>query len=123
MQQDLVYRRVFDGNQRKIRYDRSIVKMNTVSFEKVNFNNRQKVYKDMYLSEIKLIDNRIEIVESQLNEYEKIKRFYFAEFVKGKLDIMDLKDLERDVALKKQQSLFLEIEKQVLINSYNYWNF
>jgi hypothetical protein len=36
---------------------------------------------------------------------------------------MDLKNVVRDISAKKQEELNLKIQQQLLINSYNYWNF
>jgi hypothetical protein len=41
----------------------------------------------------------------------------------GELSVIELKSLFKDIASKKQQAIDLNIEKQLLINSYNYWNY
>jgi hypothetical protein len=41
----------------------------------------------------------------------------------GLVSIMELKNLVKDYAAKKQELLQVNIEKQWLINMYNYWTF
>jgi len=36
---------------------------------------------------------------------------------------MDFKNLLKDITAKKQDYLLLRMEKLLLINSYNYWNY
>ena len=114
---------IFDGNQKKIQHNKSLIEMETVKFEKQNFINKYNVIKEKYLSQIIAIEKQISIVQGQLLEYKKLYDLYSLELSQSQVSIMDYKNLVRDISAKKQEDLRLKMQKQALINSYNYWNF
>ncbi len=114
---------IYDGNQKEIQKQKSIVELQNIIFEKHNFIKQNKINKDKYLNQISATDKQISIVEKQLREYEKLIKLYTLELSQGQLSVMDLKNIIRDVASKKQEHLRLRMQKQLLINSYNYWNY
>ena len=114
---------IFDGNQKKIQFEKSFIEMQTISFEKQNFINQHNTNKEKYLNQIETIDRQIKIVEKQLTEYEKLIKLYKYELQQGQVSIMDVKNIIRDVSAKRQENLRLKMQKQMLINSYNYWNY
>jgi len=114
---------IFDGNQKQIQHNKSMVELQTLAFERNNFIKRNQINKNKYLTRIKAVDQKIKIVENQLLEYKKIWRLYSYELSQAQVSVMDFKNLIRDIAAKQQENLLLKMEKQILINSYNYWNF
>jgi hypothetical protein len=36
---------------------------------------------------------------------------------------MDYKYFIKEISTKKQEKLLLEMEKQIVVNAYNYWNY
>ena len=114
---------IFDGNQKKIQYDKSLIEMKSLEFEKQNFSNQYNINKQKYLSQILAIDKQISIVQNQLLEYKKLYDLYSYELSQAQVSIMDFKNLVRDISAKKQEALRLKMQKQSFINSYNYWNF
>ena len=114
---------IFDGNQKKIHHDKSLIEMQTVEFEKQNFINQHNINKEKYLSQIIAIEKQISIVQSQLIDYKNLYDLYSLELSHGQVSIMDFKNLVSDMSAKKQEYLRLKMQKQILINSYNYWNF
>ncbi|RLD36512.1 MAG: hypothetical protein DRI74_08945 [Bacteroidetes bacterium] len=114
---------IFDGNQKKIQFEKSLIQVQTLEFEKKNFIIQNRINKSRYLAQLKLIDKSIEINTQQLNEYQDIMNRYIAELRQAQISVMDFKNLVRDIAKKKQDFLLLEMQRQALINLYNYWNF
>lgn len=114
---------IFDGNQKQIQHNKSMVELQTLAFERSNFIKRNQINKNKYATRIKAVDQKINIVENQLLEYKKIWRLYSYELSQAQVSVMDFKNLIRDIAAKQQENLLLKMEKQILINSYNYWNF
>jgi len=114
---------IFDGNQKKIQSEKSFVEMQSIEFEKQNFIKQHNTTKEKFRSQITTIDRQITIVEHQLIEYEKLIKLYKLELQQGQVSIMDVKNIIRDVSAKQQENLRLKMQKQMLINSYNYWNY
>ena len=114
---------IFDGNQKKIQQQKSLVEMETLKFEKRNFIIHNNINKEKYLSQIIAMEKQITIVQNQLLEYKNLYDLYSLKLSQAQVSIMDFKNLVRDISAKKQEALRLKMQKQSLINSYNYWNF
>jgi len=114
---------LYDGNQRQIHHEISVVNLQNIEFEKRNFIIQNEINKNKYLNIINSIDERIQMIEGQLVKYDKLHNVYELELSQGDISVMDFKNLMKDIAGKKQESLLLKMEKLTLINSYNYWNF
>jgi len=114
---------IFDGNQKKIQNQKSYIELQNIEFEKKNFIKQRDINKEKYLNKIHALDKQIEITQNQLDQYNKLIALYKIDLSKGKLSIMDLKNLIRDVSAKKQENLSLQIQEQMLIIYYNYWDY
>lgn len=114
---------IFDGNQKKIQNDKTIIKIKTLEFEKQNFINRYNINKTKYLIQIESIKQRVDIINTQILQYKNLIKQYKIKLSQGQASIMDIKLLIRDLSSKKQELINLQTEKQILINNYNYWNF
>jgi outer membrane protein TolC len=114
---------LYDGNQRKLEREKSNVNISTLLFEKNHFITQQEINKNKIRSQLKSLDERGAILEDQLQQYEKLCKAYENELSQGLVSVMDFKNLLKDITVKKQEFLLQRMEKQLLINSYNYWNF
>lgn len=114
---------IFDGNQKKIKHEKSLIEIQMIEFEKQNFIRQHNTNREKYLNQIKTLNNQIDITENQLVEYKKLIKLYKLELSQGQISTMDVKNIIRDISAKKQENLRLQMQKQILISSYNYWNF
>jgi len=114
---------IFDGHQREIQREKSAINLQTLEFEKKNFLTRNDISKNKTLNQIDAINQRIMLYEQQVDQYSNLYDAYSKELSLGEVSVMDLKNLIRDIASKKQEILQLKMEKQLLINSYNYLNY
>jgi len=114
---------LYDGNQRKLEREKSNVNINTLQFEKSHFISQQEINKNKIKSQINSLNNRTILIENQLKQYEKLYDAYQNELKQGLISVMDFKNLMKDITTKKQDFLLLKMEKQLLVNSYNYWNY
>jgi outer membrane protein TolC len=114
---------LFDGNQKKIMKDRAAISIRTIDFEKNNFAIKNDIYKNKTVSNINSLNGRLKIVEEQLVQYRILLDAYSRELAQGDVSILEYKNLIRDIVAKKQESLILRMDIQMLINSYNYWNY
>jgi hypothetical protein len=114
---------LFDGKQKEIMRNRAALNLNSIGFEKNNFITKNDINKNKTISNIKSIDERLKIIEGQSAEYKTLFDVYTRELSQGEVSALDYKYLLKDIAAKMHERLLLQMEKQFLINSYNYWNF
>jgi len=114
---------IFDGNQRKLQREKSIIELQTLEFEMKNFKMQNDMNKNKILNQINSLNQRESLTEEQINRYDELLAAYSRELSQGEVNVMDFKNLLKDIASKKQENLFLKMEKQALINSYNYYNY
>jgi outer membrane protein TolC len=114
---------IFDGHQRSIQREKSSVNLQTLEFRKSNFMTRNEISRNKILNQINSVDERILLDEKLVVRYEQLTIAYSKELSIGEASVMDYKNLLKDIYVKKQEILQLRMEKQFLINSYNYLNF
>jgi hypothetical protein len=114
---------IFDGRQRDIQREKSAVNLHTLEFEKEYLMKQNGISKNKILNQIKAIDQRIALNEQQTERYNELYNAYSKALSLGEASVMDFKNLLRDVYTNRQDSLLLKLEKQLLINSYNYLNY
>lgn len=114
---------LFDGKQKEIMRNRSVINLNSIGFEKNNFITKNDIYKNKTISNIKSLDERLKIIEGQSSQYKTLFDVYTRELSQGEISALDYKYLLKDISAKMRERLLLKMEKQMLINSYNYWNY
>lgn len=114
---------LYDGNQRKLEREKVNLNINSLQFDKNHFITQQEINKNKIKSQLKALDERGIILENQLNQYDKLYKVYENELAHGLVSVMDFKNLLKDITVKKQDYLLQKMEKQLLVNSYNYWNY
>jgi hypothetical protein len=114
---------IFDGKQRQIQQEKTKINLQSLDFEKNNFVKQRQIQRNKIQHQIQSLDEKEKILNRQLNQYEIIVKAYHNEMAQGLVSIMELKNLVKDYAAKKQELLQVNIEKQWLINMYNYWTF
>jgi len=114
---------IFDGNQKKLQQQKSEIKLESLEFEKQSFITRHDLNKRKYLTQIQSVESKLSLVNKQLEDYKTLLKMYMDEMTQAQISIMDYKNLYKDIAAKKQEKILLQMEKQALINSFNYWNY
>lgn len=114
---------IFDGHQRNTQREISALNIQSIEYDKNYFMLKSAINKNKILNQIKSLDQRIIFSEEQIDQYNTLQNIYFKELSQGEISVMDLKNLLKDIAAKKQENLLMKMEKQILINSYNYWNY
>ncbi|MEI8203201.1 MAG: TolC family protein [Bacteroidota bacterium] len=114
---------LFDGHQRMYQREKTLINQQTIQFEKNNFQIQNEMYRSKILNHLQKLDQKIALTDDQIKQYEALMEVYRKELSAGELSVMDLKNIVKDMAAKKQNNVLLKMEKQSLINSYNYWNF
>jgi outer membrane protein TolC len=114
---------LFDGNQRDIERQRSEIKLETLSFEKQKSIEQNSIQKNFTQSRIQSLNKRILLANNQLEQYNELLGNYKIQLENGQISVMDYKYLIKEISTKKQEKLMLEMEKQIVVNAWNYWNY
>ena len=114
---------LFDGNQRRIQEEMTHININTIEFNRMDFTRKSSIQRNKILREIQSVGEREALTGEQLSRYDRLIDSYLSELTLGETSIMDLKNLIRERAAKQQRLVELKMERFLLINAYNYWNY
>ncbi len=114
---------LFDGHQRDFERTKTNLMMEDIGFKKQYFATKQSQELLKIKEKIKETDRQLQMKKKQQTEYQKLLVIYKTELSQGNISVIDFTNTIRDMANLKQEIILLEMEKQALINSYNYWNF
>lgn len=114
---------IFDGHQRNIQREKSAINLQALEFRKNNFMTRNEISRNRILKQISSLDERIRMSEKQAENYITLIDAYTRELSLGEASIMDFKNLLKDIAANRSELIQLRIERQFMINSFNYLNF
>ncbi len=114
---------LFDGKQQEVEREKSKLQLQNIAFEKHYFINQNFIQKTKILKQLKAQEARIGSLDSRIEQYKNLLSLYKKELRQGQVSIMDFKNLIRDIEAKKQNKVLLQMQRQNLINAYNYWNY
>lgn len=114
---------IYDGQQQKIQQQKRDVNMQTLDFEKHNFIIQQDINKKNILDQLNFLESKTLLTDNQLLKYEQLLKIYRSQLAQGEISVMDYKNMEKEYVNKKKERVVLNLEKQALIISANYWNF
>lgn len=97
--------------------------MQTLDFEKHNFIIQQDINKKNILDQLNFLESKTLLTDNQLLKYEQLLKIYRSQLAQGEISVMDYKNMEKEYVNKKKERVVLNLEKQALIISANYWNF
>ncbi len=112
----------YDGKQKGINKNKTDVLLKSVSFSEDNFSVQNGIRKTKALNEIQSTIDRIIITEQQLQDYEILLNLYKKEILTGQLSIINYVTTLKNMATIQRDNTILFSQKQLLINTYNYWN-
>jgi outer membrane protein TolC len=114
---------IFDGHLQKILKQKSDINLLTLDFEKQNFITQQEINKKSILDQLAFLEKKIQLTDSQVLKYDRLLQAYRDQLSMGQISVIDFKNTEKEFATKKHERVILDLEKQALIISLNYWNF
>ncbi|HPF51657.1 MAG TPA: TolC family protein [Draconibacterium sp.] len=114
---------LFDGQQRKTEFEKSMINLENIQFNKQQTMIQTEIQKNFTLNKLRSLDKRIQLADNQLEQYDQLLSMYKSQLGQGTLSVMDYSYLLKDISEKKQERLLFEMEKQMVINAYNYWNY
>jgi hypothetical protein len=113
---------LFDGKQKKINQQKNSFLKETVSFQQNNFDKQIQLQKTKFADELKSLDQRIQISQYQLNEYDYLLEIYKKQILIGELSIINYLSVLKNIHQLKSEYNLLLFKKQAVINAYNYWS-
>lgn len=113
---------LFDGHQRKINDEKTIIQLSNIDTDRKYFENQNDIRKKNILIQIANLDKQLGLIDRQLSEYENLLELYQIEIKEGLISVLELKTLIREISVKQQIKTNTLMAKEILINSYNYWN-
>lgn len=114
---------IFDGHQRKTELEKSQINLETIWFNKEKTQIQNETQKKFTLDKLSSLDKRISLTDSQIKQYDDLLLIYKNLLGQGEISVMEYSYLLKDISAKKQDKLLFEMEKQMVINAYNYWNY
>ena len=114
---------LFDGNQRETEWQKSQINLENLQFNKRQIKTQNEIQRNFTLDKLNSLDKRISLADNQLTQYNDLLNMYETLLGQGEISVMDYSYLLKDISEKKQEKLLFEMEKQMVINAYNYWNY
>ncbi|MBI1223214.1 MAG: hypothetical protein GC180_11470 [Bacteroidetes bacterium] len=112
----------YDGNQKSIMQEKTELQLEAVAFYRDNFLKQNNVRKQKILTELNSYDNRKTIAENQLKEYSALLEAYKKQIMQGQMSILIYITTLKNMTVAKRDYYILETNRQLLVNTYNYWN-
>jgi len=113
---------IYDGHQKEFISQQTEINIQNIANYKQDFliqkSNRQKA---LY-SSLVLIVERIDILQAQLNDYQKLIELYQSELKAGNLEMINYMNTIRAYSTLQNELTVNEINKLLLINESNYYN-
>ncbi len=113
---------IYDGHQRDYNQQQTDINLLDIDNYKQNFiiqkNNRQQAI----LSSLDLIEKKIEIINAQLQNYEKLIGLYKSELQAGNLEIINYMNTIRSYTSLQNDLSVNKTNKLLIINENNYYN-
>ncbi len=113
---------LFDGHQKRIKREQSRFQIENIQIDRENFENKKSIQKNNILSQIDNVDKQLILINNQLDEYNKLLELYQVEIKQSLVSVLELKTLIKEISIKQDVKTNALMLREILINSYNYWN-
>ncbi|MDJ0365867.1 hypothetical protein QMK33_11950 [Hymenobacter sp. H14-R3] len=112
---------LFDGHQRQISRDRTLVLLETTRAYQQNFATINPVRQQRLLYELRQVEERQRLSRAQIANYRRLLDSYKRESIAGQLSIVFYVQVLKNYAVAARDLVLLENSRLLLINAYNYW--
>lgn len=110
-----------DGGQKRQMERQAWFKRNTIRNYKDNFEYQRRMRLNQCLSELARNNDRKQILENQLNEYDEILSEYSRKLQVGQVSVHDYLMVLRNRINVERDLLVLDANRKLAITAYNYW--
>lgn len=113
---------ISDGKQKDLKHRQMLAQLNTISLyedrHRLELIERRKQFAD----ELTMKERQLKTLEIQLADYNKLFANYQTQIQIGQLSVINYISVLKDYVQQRQAYMELSVNKEQLINSYNYWN-
>lgn len=113
---------LYDGHQKEINRSKNKILSESISNYKTNFETQNSLRKKKILNELASFRNREELTQKQITDYENLLNGYTKEILSGQLSVINYITILKSKAIVQRDFSLMLSQKQLLINTYNYWN-
>ena len=111
---------VYDGQQRKIQYEKTALAENSRSKYKESYSIQYRQQINQLTEQLKLTDELISRIKIQLSEQEKLIELYKLEIEKGLVRFIDFLSIVNNYTATKNNLTLSEMNRLQIINKMNY---
>ncbi len=113
---------LFDGKQKSLNKRKTDILIKSTQSYKLNFITQNTIRKNKILTEIMSLNERMLISSNQLKDYKQLLEYYKKEVITGQQSVTAYITTVKNLASLQRDYVLMQSTKQLLINTYNYWN-
>lgn len=113
---------LFDGNQKELTKQATQISLNAIAAQKDNFVKRTNTQKQIALGKINALKEEIESYNFQINNYKLIIQSSYNQLSNGSSTMTDYLITLKNYIIILQESINKDLEFQLELNNYFYWN-
>ncbi len=113
---------IFDGKQKEINRSKTVLAVQTAANYKTSFLSQNGLRMMRIADEVRFLHNRQILLDAQIGEYQKLLFVYHKELVRGQISVLNIVTTLKDLTALQQDFITIQVQQQLLINAYNYWN-
>ncbi len=113
---------IYDRKQKNINKKKTDLLIKSTQSYKSNFITQNTIRKYKVLAEISSLNDRMVISMNQLKDYKQLLEYYKKEVITGQQSVVAYITTIKNLAALQRDYVLMQTNKQLLINTYNYWN-
>ena len=113
---------LFDGKQKSFNHKKTDILIKSTQSYKLNFITQNTIRKHKLLMELSSLNERMVTNFNQLKDYNQLLQYSKTELITGQQSITAYITTVKNLAALQRDYLSMQTSKQLLINTYNYWN-
>lgn len=111
-----------DGKLKKIKQHETTSRLSSISIYKNNLLMQNIIRVKQCSTSINDFDMRIQIINTQLNEYNQLLEMCQKELQAGQISVFDYITTLKNIISARRQKMIIEADRQLAVNAYNYYN-
>lgn len=113
---------LFDGRQKEINRRKTNTLLKTSQAYRENFLNQNAERRNNLTEQIEAIDARMKLTDTQVKEYDKLLGYYKQELIRGQISVINYVNTVKNAMALEKDFITMQTNRQLLINTFNYWN-